>query len=261
MMNPESITTPPPEPLSPKSYTTTTTTPSVMTSPSTPVSLINQSTASALTSPIAPTIAAVPHPWVPDTSQNYCYACATEFAPPSDTPHGDLVSRILSGGARRHHCRCCGYIFCQNCSAKRSLIHPDSIVIRGVSLNGNMTYDDAGTRASKALAAREPQRVCDKCCSNLSPSQASLRAAFSNSQRFNNAAVGQNWWNRTVGNSPLAFTLGHEVRKASVTLNNLLPEGRGGVGRSASSGWADDADDDLGGDGEVRSGGMLERIS
>lgn len=119
-----------------------------------------------------------------------------------------------------------------------------------------MTYDDAGTRAEKALQAREPQRVCNKCHDKLQPEQAALRSAFSNSQRFNNAASSQNWWNRTVGNSPIAFTLGHEVRKASVTLNNLLPEGRRGAGPYGSvgggGGWADEADDDLGGDGEVR---------
>ncbi|GMH93592.1 hypothetical protein TrVE_jg6870 [Triparma verrucosa] len=172
---------------------------------------------------LTPTVAAIPHPWVPDASQNYCYACSTEFSPPSTAPNGDFLSRLLSGGSLRHHCRSCGFIFCGNCTSRRSLISPSSIVIRGISLKGSMTVDDAQSRHEKQMAAREPQRVCEKCHENLKGEQEQLRKQYSNSQRFNSVTANQNWWNRTFGNSPVAFTLGHEVRKASQTLSNLLP--------------------------------------
>ena len=105
-------------------------------------------------------------------------------------------------------------------------------------------------RQEKALQAREPQRVCNKCFESLVPIQAQLRAQFSNSQRFNNTESQQNWWNRNFGNSPVAFTLGHEVRKASVTLGNLLPEPK----RVTTGSYRDEVDDDLGYDDDLAFG-------
>ena len=68
--------------------------------------------------------------------------------------------------------------------------------------------------------AREPLRVCDACHLHLMPLQEELRATNSNAVRFNtiDPTSFQRLWN-----SPLAFTLGHEIRKAAYTLNNLLP--------------------------------------
>ena len=60
---------------------------------------------------LSPTIASIPVSWVPDHSQNYCYACACEFSS-APSPDNDFFTRIISGGAMRHHCRHCGYIFC-----------------------------------------------------------------------------------------------------------------------------------------------------
>ncbi|GMH65486.1 hypothetical protein TrRE_jg3514 [Triparma retinervis] len=142
-------------------------------------------------------------------TKNYCYHCASAFtAPPA--PHNDALSRVLSGGLRRHHCRSCGFIFCGDCSSRRCLVHPDDIVVRGAS-------------AEKLREGREPQRVCDKCFDKLKDKQQELRGRFANAMKHNSIDANSNWWNRTFGNSPLAFTLGHEVRKAAITLSNLLP--------------------------------------
>ena len=68
--------------------------------------------------------------------------------------------------------------------------------------------------------AREPLRVCGSCWEQLQPLQEELRNSNSNAMRFNH--IDPNDPKRFL-NSPLAFTLGHEVRKAAYTLNNLLP--------------------------------------
>ena len=68
--------------------------------------------------------------------------------------------------------------------------------------------------------ARNPQRVCSSCHDQLSYLQSELRASNANCVRFN--AIDPTDVRRLF-NSPLAFTLGHEIRKAAYTLNNLLP--------------------------------------
>ena len=68
--------------------------------------------------------------------------------------------------------------------------------------------------------ARDPQRVCTSCHDQLQYLQPELRASNANCVRFN--AIDPTDIKRLF-NSPLAFTLGHEIRKAAYTLNNLLP--------------------------------------
>jgi hypothetical protein len=68
--------------------------------------------------------------------------------------------------------------------------------------------------------AREPLRVCFACYEQLQPLQAELRNANSNAMRFNHIDPTDP---KRFLNSPIAFTLGHEVRKAAYALNNLLP--------------------------------------
>lgn len=68
--------------------------------------------------------------------------------------------------------------------------------------------------------AREPLRVCRSCHSHLQHLQEELRNCNSNAVRYNSInPTGA----RRLLNSPMAFTLGHEVRKAAYTLSNLLP--------------------------------------
>ena len=69
--------------------------------------------------------------------------------------------------------------------------------------------------------AREPLRVCRGCFQKLAPLQEDLRASNSNAMRFNHIDPTDH---QRLFNSPLAHTLGHEVRKAAYTLNNLLPQ-------------------------------------
>jgi len=68
--------------------------------------------------------------------------------------------------------------------------------------------------------AREPLRVCQTCHSYLEYLQEELRNTNSNAMKYN--SIDPTGLRRLV-NSPLAFTLGHEVRKAAYALNNLLP--------------------------------------
>ena len=69
--------------------------------------------------------------------------------------------------------------------------------------------------------AREPLRVCRGCFQKLAPLQEDLRASNSNAMRFNHVDPTDP---RRLFNSPVAHTLGHEIRKAAYTLNNLLPQ-------------------------------------
>ncbi len=68
--------------------------------------------------------------------------------------------------------------------------------------------------------AREPLRVCIPCHDQLQSIQEELRIHNSNAMKYNSIDPTNI---RRLLNSPLAFTLGHEIRKAAYTLNNLLP--------------------------------------
>ena len=177
-------------------------------------------------------VATLSNPWEYDDLQPFCTTCRTDFNPIN----------------RKHHCRMCGKIFCNNCSNQRALIPPSSIVL--VPDSGKKAkptrYDDEAITFSpdpdpdrmltyvdedqqllygKGLEerfklAREPLRVCHTCCVQLQPLQEELRNSNSNAMRFNHIDPTDP---RRLFNSPLAFTLGHEIRKAAYTLNNLLP--------------------------------------
>jgi len=176
-------------------------------------------------------VATLSSPWEYDDVQHRCTSCRDEFNPIN----------------RRHHCRLCGKIFCNRCSDQRALIPPSSIVLtpdggKKASPRSNaekvsfspdpdpdrmLTYLDEQQQLlyGKGLEerfqlAREPLRVCLNCCQQLQPLQEELRNANSNAMRFNHVDPTDA---RRFLNSPLAFTLGHEVRKAAYTLNNLLP--------------------------------------
>lgn len=119
-------------------------------------------------------------------------------------------------------------VFCHPCSNTRSLIpHTDLVLrsdnhIRSVPFHAN----DPATQCDTSLEyrinqARQPQRTCHACRARLAPLQEELREKNSNASRYNfvHASAGL----RSLCNSPLAFTLGHEVRKAAYALANLLP--------------------------------------
>jgi len=182
------------------------------------------------------TVATLSNAWQFDDLQVSCHDCRAEFTPLN----------------RRHHCRLCGKIFCHECSRHRALIPPSSIVLvpsGGKKAKPRSAVDDAAMASfspdqdpdrmltymaaggsnellyGKGLEerfklAREPLRACRPCAQQLAPLQEDLRNTNSNAVRFNyiDPTDGRRLWN-----SPVAFTLGHEIRKAAYTLNNLLP--------------------------------------
>ena len=93
----------------------------------------------------------------------------------------------------------------------------------------------------RVLLARHPQRTCHPCRERLAPLQEELRNRNSNAVRYNYIDEGNAV--RRLCNSPLAFTLGHEVRKAAYALGNLLP---GSPGRTRGPCARGDARDDGG---------------
>lgn len=189
--------------------------------------------------------------WDPDSLTAQCTSCHSKFDP--------LFNR-------RHHCRLCGRLFCQNCSDTRSLIPPSALVLKrsGSDLASSssstsasfaprgesddcLTYVRSASRDDhggdndtllygrglerRILLARHPQRTCHPCRVRLAPLQEELCLRNSNAMRYNYIDEGDAV--RRLCNSPLAFTLGHEVRKAAYALGNLLPgkpPGGGGVG-------------------------------
>lgn len=81
--------------------------------------------------------------------------------------------------------------------------------------------------------AREPLRVCNTpCYPLLQPLQEELRRHNSHAMRFNHIDPTDP---RRLFNSPVAHTLGHEIRKAAYTLNNLLPQPKRRAGAFVSS--------------------------
>lgn len=99
---------------------------------------------------------------------------------------------------------------------------PDRMLtyLKGSSSDGNEILYGKGLEERFKLA-REPLRVCRGCFQKLAPLQEDLRASNSNAMRFNHVDPTDP---RRLFNSPLAHTLGHEIRKAAYTLNNLLPQ-------------------------------------
>lgn len=95
---------------------------------------------------------------------------------------------------RRHHCRFCGLVFCQGCSFRNAMLPPE-------------------------WGIKEPQRVCHMCHALLNPYQAQWVRSNANAEREN--FLDDDETSRYM-NSPLRFTLGGEIRKASYTLQNLI---------------------------------------
>eukprot|EP00531_Pseudo-nitzschia_arenysensis_P018537 CAMPEP_0116135294 /NCGR_PEP_ID=MMETSP0329-20121206/11114_1 /TAXON_ID=697910 /ORGANISM="Pseudo-nitzschia arenysensis, Strain B593" /LENGTH=596 /DNA_ID=CAMNT_0003630085 /DNA_START=209 /DNA_END=1999 /DNA_ORIENTATION=- len=176
-------------------------------------------------------VATVSNPWEYDVEQDFCISCHDEFHPFN----------------RKHHCRLCGKIFCNKCSDQRALVPPSAIVLTPSKggkkaqprLNNNVTFtpdqdpdrmltyidEDKQLLYGKGLEqrfqlAREPLRVCVGCHEQLQPLQPELRLSNSNAMRFNHIDPNDP---RRFFNSPVAFTLGHEVRKAAYALSNMLP--------------------------------------
>ncbi|KAI7886968.1 FYVE-domain-containing protein [Lichtheimia hyalospora FSU 10163] len=83
--------------------------------------------------------------WEADINAKECRRCARRF--------GILV--------RRHHCRRCGLIVCDRCSASRTYLNASEIL-----------QDPNGPRESVQVLATQHHRVCDKCYADLGLSRA-----------------------------------------------------------------------------------------
>ncbi|CAM9248255.1 unnamed protein product [Chrysoparadoxa australica] len=123
----------------------------------------------------------LPPRWVPDKEATACAGCGKAF---------DMARR-------RHHCRCCGSLFCYNCSAGRALL-------------------------PASFGSRDPQRVCRPCQDKLQPYQAELMQTSSNAVKGNSLSSGTM---APYMNSPVNFTLGAEIRKAAYSLLNFTRAG------------------------------------
>lgn len=87
-----------------------------------------------------------------------------------------------------------------------------SVVLLGTHQTKSSLLYARGLEQRCALA-RQPLRVCDRCHDTLEPLQGELCATNSNAVRFNSIDPSSF---RRLCNSPLAFTLGHEIRKVGV---------------------------------------------
>lgn len=125
-----------------------------------------------------------PPAWQPDAACDACPTCRARF----------------ETFARRHHCRYCGGIFCYACTSRAALMPPQWEGLCG-------------------YATRDPQKVCGACSGILQPFQQTWIDENSNQHKANR--IDDDASTRYL-NSPLRFTLGGEVRKAGITLRNLL---------------------------------------
>ena len=120
--------------------------------------------------------------WVPDEEVAHCSKCNSEF---------DWVNR-------KHHCRSCGRVFCEQCSMNRSMLPHE-------------------------YGYRDPCRVCLDCHAQLEPHQPFLSNNIANHQRANNVDIASTNCNcRRYFNMPFSSTLGSEVRKAAYSTHNLF---------------------------------------
>jgi lipid-binding SYLF domain-containing protein len=124
--------------------------------------------------------------WVPDPEASECTGCGKQF---------DLMNR-------KHHCRYCGKIFCEECSNYRCLLPKD-------------------------FRLRDPQRVCKKCNDALLPHQRFLLSDIANYMRSNRIDTPNVDWcgscnYRRLCNMPYSKTLGSEIRKAAYSVSNIM---------------------------------------
>ncbi|KAJ2832224.1 hypothetical protein J3B01_004958 [Coemansia erecta] len=101
--------------------------------------------------------------WEPDEATQTCRQC----------------SRRFTLFVRRHHCRRCGLLFCDTCSAQRALL---ALPTRA-DQSGNINTHDDDTPLARLVGARSTHwrfrdhRVCDPCCQTV----ARLPAAYPDS--------------------------------------------------------------------------------
>jgi hypothetical protein len=83
--------------------------------------------------------------WINDQARNYCHGCDTKFT--------------LT--IRKHHCRSCGFIFCDKCTRKREVLSESEIIIDTTDL---MVVTKSYI---ETIFYGNSVRVCDECCTQI----------------------------------------------------------------------------------------------
>eukprot|EP01041_Mallomonas_annulata_P002132 gene2132-4159_t len=148
--------------------------------------------------------------WMHDNELQSCMGCNEAFS---------LI-------VRKHHCRKCGGLFCDNCSNTRLLVPRESII---KPLIPNPLY------GSEDLSS-VPQRCCANCAAELQKDQPELKNLLC---RANKETLIERDALERYMNSPYGSSLGSEIRKACYTLFNFTEdnaiEGKDGVPRDLIS--------------------------
>ena len=209
---------------------------------------------SSSSSPSPPSVATVSCPWQYDDWVTHCASCQAPFTPLNRRHHCRLCGNIFCNPCSRQRAlippsrivlvpkggkkvKPRDYSATSNNSSSNPTASftpdddPDRMLTYLASSGGG---NGGGTRNNNTdevllygkgleerfLLARQPLRVCQPCHRSLAPLQDELVSMNSNAMRFNSIDPTDP---KRLFNSPLAFTLGHEIRKAAYTLNNLLP--------------------------------------
>jgi len=87
--------------------------------------------------------------WQPDKEAKACLHCGTKF---------DFI-------IRRHHCRCCGGIFCGSCSNR--FVKYNTSRVKVVRRNGDVHTDSSDTRMDETTSKVVSYRTCISCYTSL----------------------------------------------------------------------------------------------
>jgi len=129
--------------------------------------------------------------WINDDDVLNCLKCSVEFSP--------LV--------RRHHCRRCGGIFCDDCSSHSMLIPPNQFA--------------SPTDKIFPIDPHDLHRVCDSCAVILLPLQDELQNTWAKSAQ--EVSIERESMVRYM-NVPISFGLEDEIQKAAYSLLNFTSD-------------------------------------
>mmetsp|Transcript_7315 Transcript_7315/g.12170 ORF Transcript_7315/g.12170 Transcript_7315/m.12170 type:complete len:307 (+) Transcript_7315:76-996(+) len=135
--------------------------------------------------------------WMDDSQAPRCMRCSCEF------------SAII----RRHHCRKCGEIICDDCCKVKLLIPLEEMVFP----------PEKAVLSAFEQDAAEPQKVCSTCAMDLLPLQTELQRTIAKAQRPEATALDRAALRRYF-NAPFSFSLADQIKKASYTLLNFTAE-------------------------------------
>jgi SH3 domain-containing YSC84-like protein 1 len=136
--------------------------------------------------------------WQDDENCTRCNVCKNEF---------DMVS------VRKHHCRLCGLVVCNDCSQHQLIVPEDDLVIRPKPYWQqllNVSMEDADD-------FRMPQRACNACEEKLAPLQPQLKAEVS---RCNQETVVDSD-SQSILLPQMNFFLENEIRNAALMVNRM----------------------------------------